>query len=612
MASPPDDYAAFVRARVDELWRIALLVTGDGDHASLAVRHGVAALARVWGSDLGERPEVILPGEVARAAQHLPTHSERPGPPGPAPPRGDEEEVADAGDAHDAEHMHDADDVQDADDIRQAAAVWSALAELSPRQRAVLTLTSYAGLEPDDVADTLHLRRSVVVEEQRGAEAALRHTGAGASVWADAPTLLALAVDTAALRLPEVDGDEVVQDAWRAHQERRSRRRLLGLGVAGLVVVGTGAAGVLAARDDATTSDPDRGAPDTPGPTGPASEAMPDGPQLRFVESQGLTIDLAPGSEEQQRLPEWAGRGSLRLPSPLGFAAGAGIPPLTGRDDRVVAVLLRVVARAQQWRPVLVLGASGRMAEVDVTLRRTATGGAPLSPTCVSDDAHRVVLPVERDVAVVDVRSGKVRRFDVPDGAIASVGWTAGSRFVVVRGASAWRLDPTSGRLLRAFASDAGHAIIVPRSGSNVVIVNNDRGISQQLKAMPRAVKGVGRVAVSDAVPQVADAVTFHPVTQQETGRLGGLYAAEVTTMRSRGLAALDEPGTPQPALRPRLWAGRGVLLLSSTGFRSGAATDRLLVWETMAGRLWRAGEVVPASSQPGAFSGHYVLGPKA
>lgn len=562
-----DDFEDFVRARLRDLWGSSVLVADDPQAALEALRAGVVDLADRWGTDRADRPDLTLQGGVLRGAAATDASARPTVLAGAVEP-----------------------------DVEQERATRAALATLTPQQRAALLLTALGDHDPEQVDAALHLRRGTTAGEAR---IGLRAVGTGeGETRARLEALAAWAEEV----WPAPDETDLAREAWQQTRSRHSRRRAIGLGGAAVVALAGGAAAFVATREE-----PDTGPP--PDRTAPAPSSAGVGPQTTSVEAQGLTIDLAPDVAALDRLPVWPQRHRLRLPPRLGFAADADLPRLSPRSDPVCAVLLRAVRRAQEWRPVLLLG-DGRLVEVALPLRRTTSDDPPVGPTAISDDAHRVVLPVDLGVALVDVRAGTVRRLEVPDPSIASVGWTAGSRYVVVRGASAWRVDPRDGSALRAFASDAGHAILVARTGVATVIVNGERGISEQLKAVSRAVTDVAGEPVSDAVPQVADAVRFDPVAQQATGRAEGVYAVDVPTMRERGLAA--EPlGIPAPPLRPKGWAGPGTLLVSALGQRGQDLTDRLLVWETVSGRLWRAAEVGPVSVEVGAFSGQYVLGPR-
>ena len=188
--------------------------------------------------------------------------------------------------------------------------IWSALQELTPRERTVLVLASRDRLDDDEIARVLAITRkavradashaAIVVREVLAAQPAAPEDDAeGAGPPPPAPwtgaTLDAEIKATLAARADDVRPsatlvDEAREQAERQRRERRSRRLVGGAVAAGLLVVVALGGAVLSSRSDGTaaapTSPPASVSPTVPRPSnqvsgsgsGPAASvvALPD------------------------------------------------------------------------------------------------------------------------------------------------------------------------------------------------------------------------------------------------------------------------------------------------------------------------------------------------
>jgi RNA polymerase sigma-70 factor (sigma-E family) len=143
-AADEADFRAFVAARSPALLRFAHVLTGDRHHAEDVVQTALAKTALAWPRlRRKDNPE----GYVRRAivTTHLNMMRRRPWREQP------HEVVPEQGDGRRLDHEFDERD-----------AMWQALAELPPRQRAVLVLRYYEDLSEADIADVLGCGRGTV------------------------------------------------------------------------------------------------------------------------------------------------------------------------------------------------------------------------------------------------------------------------------------------------------------------------------------------------------------------------------------------------------------------------------------------------------------------
>lgn len=137
MSAPPG-FEEFVLARGPALVRFAHALCGDRHLAEDLVQEVLARCSRRWGR-IADRPEPYVRKAVAHELvswRRRRSHSERPG------------------DVPDREAPH--------DDPAERDALWRLLAELAPRQRAVLVLRHYEGLPDPDIAALLGCSRATV------------------------------------------------------------------------------------------------------------------------------------------------------------------------------------------------------------------------------------------------------------------------------------------------------------------------------------------------------------------------------------------------------------------------------------------------------------------
>lgn len=155
-----EDFAVFVRARQRALVRAAYLVCGDHHAAQDLVQGAVAKLAGRWEQVRDGYPEAYVRRIVYRDAISAWRRTQK--------------ESPYAGESPELERLAGADDRDPAEEWVAGADVRAALAELPPRQRAVLVLRYYEDLSEAQIADVLGISRGTVKSQSHGALRNLR------------------------------------------------------------------------------------------------------------------------------------------------------------------------------------------------------------------------------------------------------------------------------------------------------------------------------------------------------------------------------------------------------------------------------------------------------
>jgi len=154
------DFRAFVSARSSALLWFAHVLTGDPHAAEDVVQTALARTAAAWPRvRRKDNPE----GYVRRAVvtTHLNALRRRPWREQPRDFISNEADDADA--------------ARPEQDLDERDAMWSALAELPPKQRAVLVLRYYEDLSEADIAEVLGCSRGTVKSQAAKGLSRLRH-----------------------------------------------------------------------------------------------------------------------------------------------------------------------------------------------------------------------------------------------------------------------------------------------------------------------------------------------------------------------------------------------------------------------------------------------------
>lgn len=215
-------------------------------------------------------------------------------------------------------------------------------------------------------------------------------------------TDLGTLLERAAEDLPET---RVAAGAWRdASRRLRHRRRS--------VVVAT--AGVTSAIVVASVLGGPRS---TPRPGDPASNSPP--PSLPSGSTSGPTPGPTVGEiTDAIKMPRWSpaqltGKVDLGLPERVDLTA-----PRTPLSKDPVAHALLSVEVGSGSPAVAVLGDDGRWRTVDTRLQLARDSGnytmPPLRPTSLSADGTRLAIPQPDELVVVDLTTGRSRRYAVP------------------------------------------------------------------------------------------------------------------------------------------------------------------------------------------------------
>ncbi len=365
------DFAGYVLSRQHRLLRAAYLVCGDERRAEELVRRALTDLAMRWGHLRDGDPDAYVNRVLYRDVvswRHL-LHHERPAPD-------------------------------------------PALAELTPRHRAVQVLRYFEDLTETETADQLGVTVGTVKEEGRRVVDPERLEEASAGV-------------------PEVDLTERVwADAYVASRRRRWWSVLLVIVVVVVLVV----AAILAAPQVQHGSDDL-----LPTPVRPTqATSVP-----RTGTIAGLPFWTAPPSGSEA----WLDRLDTGLGDKLTVPPGE-LQYLRERPvSRVGAVLLRPTSPGH-YRPV-VLSARGRWAQAELDLVPTVDADGnespPLTATAVSPVGSLVAFPQPNAVVILDTTTGTTRRITVPSPTIRNVGWMPSGDLLLASGDAGTYLVSASG-----------------------------------------------------------------------------------------------------------------------------------------------------------------------
>lgn len=155
-----EDFLDFVRARQETLLRAAVLVCGNHHTAQDLLQEAFAKLASRWEQVRGGSPDAYVRKILYRDAV---SHWRKWGRERPYDVHAPEGEFVTRASARD-----------EAADWVSGAAVRAALAELAPRQRAVLVLRYYEDLSEDQIAEILGVSRGTVKSQASKALGNLR------------------------------------------------------------------------------------------------------------------------------------------------------------------------------------------------------------------------------------------------------------------------------------------------------------------------------------------------------------------------------------------------------------------------------------------------------
>ena len=577
------DLRGFVRREEEELLRLAFLVTGDLDRSRQLVEDALVAVGRRWPQAREEHPE----DEVRRVLHRSALHVQR-AEPAAGPAEGSTTASFVLPDADWSTGPSDCTAQDHRDEVAQA------LAQLSPRQRAVLVLVGREGMTVAETGRMIRVMPHTVRAEAREALERLhdalpdRHLG-GARVHG--PALLQV-LEEATSGLPAPDLGERV--AERAAQRRMIRRR--GVLTAGGVIAAGGLGAVLVDR------------------LGGGNDAAPPSvaADLETVATLGVTIHLAPPPGEEQRLPMAPDRAVPAVPDPVGPGEPGDVAELPpgGVAGDVVAVYLVRRGHGPLTPVVQVPATEGgpRQWAAPVTVSG-ATDGHEIGPTTISSDRRKVVVFSPGSVVVVVVDRGTILRVPVPDPTIRAAGWAPDQRTVVALGRDhAWVVDPGTRAVRRAarWVYPGRHDLVDEGGVTRIRWFHADGSYAAQAEVAGSPVVPVGPTA-SAADGWVASHVFLPRPYQEEVGRSQGVVALRAGDVRApHVLAAAFPSGSTPIRYRVIAWAGEGRLVVESIadGADGSRSHCRVLLWDVPGARLWRVAEVMDSGSGGAWFTG--------
>lgn len=578
-AGRPDDAADFLdfaAARQGPALRGATLVTGDpatGERAALAA---LTALAADWTAAREEGPDRALRALLFRRAVAA---SDEPAPTTAEVEQDPEEDGTDPVDV----------------EVRRGR-VRAALRSVPGRARAAAVLRWLEEQGVEESADLLGARADEVRADVDAVRGALR---------AVAPDL----DEDAARGLLELVADEVIEveiagSAWAAAQARRRtvRRRTA---LVGGVLAATGVAGVVAGRED-------------PRPPAPSPRPSPSDGRLPSLAVAGGRVLLAPAPADETSLPRYRDAARTALPERFGPGEERPLPLLspTGNSSSVRAVYL-VRVRAERYQPaILQPRRSARVALVPMAaLRPTVdpTGGRAvhLGPRTIDSDRHRLVFAQPGAVVLLDVRSARTHRFEVPDEHLTRAGWAPDNETLVVTGEGrGWLVDARTGAVTRsAHVLNPGWGDLASSVGQAAVRSFSGRGRLVSLRSIDGPDLDLYGDSISNTEGWVCRGAYIGEIAA--TGnRLQGLVAVQGDLRPSpRILAASAVEGVPLAAYRPLGWGPRNTVILESRRAVAGRIVSRVLAWDVVEDRLFVVGEVDPASdAEDEGFTGAWTL----
>lgn len=398
----------------------------------------------------------------------------------------------------------------------------------------------------------------------------------------DLPSLL----ERASEGVPELD---FAEQAWgRAAADQQHRRRVV-----------VGAVGALAAAVIAVTAVQSAGRDDNPPQPLPATPTT--GERLL---PDNTAYALMPLEGTEQRLPLL----EVGLPERLDLHAKArplatlGHPP-----ESVVAVYLR--AARGGYQPVLVTGRGDQLLVDTLTLKALVTPdgrASPLGVRAVGGGSY-VVFPQPGAVVRLDLRTGAVSRYAVPDQQLETAGFTSDQGTILARSPSwTWAIDPwQAGASAAAAGTDAyeGNFRITPDpyDAGHLVVREQDRGHQAHVLLDVRApVTDVWGETVNTedwaATGVFFDQDAVHSVIR---GRYGvgpiyqGLVAVDAEALTAHLLLAPENPdgqtGRFKGCCTVLGWADGHTVLYESRGVHG----RWVLAWDVGTGTVSRVTQVV-------------------
>lgn len=566
-----DEFADFVRARQHRLLRAAYLVVGDEAEAVRLVRGSFTSLWLSWRTVRDEDLDAFVRRDLYRAATGRRAGRREPSPSGR---RVDDE---------------------------PANALVSALAGLTPRQRAVVVLLHLERRSERETAEVLGISTAVVAAQERSARARLHELAP--AVVADPgrnppATELGRLLEAASLHVEERHlTDEARADA-AAHRRRRRHR-----GVAALAVVGALVAVVVTVPGGERGREAPTVERTSPVPTvGAAWDAGE-------VDVLGVPTQVGPTARQLTTLPSVSDetRNQLALPEVLAFGPDTRIPNLSdvgGSSAPVRAVLLRHTLdgmRAVLVRPTL---ANPLMLVDTVRLVPTLDEGGdtaePLEVKAVADDRRHVMFVQPGRVLVLDAFTTQVRSFDVPDRFIGEGGWV-GTELVVWSDTYRWRVSPGSGRVSRlGQAAYAGAHQVRVVGGDGVRILGFDaQGTGSASRTGPSVLSGVWGATFTNDDDRVATGGSLSEgaaleLNRQRPRRLSqGVFTIDASSLgAARLLVAPESEGAAAGCCEVLGWAYRDEVLVRWR------ITD-LLMWNARTGSLQRVATLPGRQQEP-------------
>ncbi|QIM21142.1 hypothetical protein G7075_08390 [Phycicoccus sp. HDW14] len=590
-ARPEADFVDFAGVHEGPALRVAALVCGDAATAERVVLEALAAIASDWGTAREEGPAAALRAELHRRALDA-APPEVPGPDGLGPPT--------------------AADVEPRGDLltERRVATLAVLTRLTARQR---SLAALRWLEERPDAETARLSGLDAAGLRDGLDTIRAGLGPVLGVEeGDPPPTDDEVRDLLELVTDEEPGQTPLADrAWALARERRRtlRRRVL---LGGVAVLAGGAATVsVLGREDPPARRP-----------APSPSPSPGDERLDGVVVAGATVHLAPTPEAEARLPLYPDARQLALPERLGPGNG----PLellspAGTTASVRAVYL-VRVTDEGYQPALFLPRQSpnpvlvAMAPLRGTVDASGNASFPIGPRTIDSDRHRLVFAQPGAVVLLEVRSGRTRRFPVPDQTLTTAGWATDARTVVATSEKkSWLVDTRTGEVSETVVPvNAGWADIGVAGGDTVIRGYSGRGSIVDVVSLEGPQIDVHGESISNIEGWACSAAYLGPI--EATGnRIEGLAAAQRDTRPYLTvLAASTAEGVMATPYRPLGWGPRDTVLLESRTLSSvGRPVLRLLAWDVIEARLYQVAELdTPAYPAPGAsddlFTGAWAL----
>ncbi len=295
-----------------------------------------------------------------------------------------------------------------ADPAEGGLQVIDVLQQLTPKQRAMLVLSTHGGQTAAETAELLGV----------GVGTVRAQTADGLQRLGDLAPRLAELLDEAADSVPTPD---LAPGARRAALHRRRRR----LAVAGGLAAAVAATVALAPGDDDSQADPSRASTE-------AAASRPVQPDLTLG---GRPVWVGPTAVQEAGLDPIPGSLARPLPSTIDLAQPA-VPIAEAPLHRALAAFARVDER-DELSEVLLLAPDGSLRSVEAAGFDPVTGAAghrrsPFGPGSLSPDGSRLALGQDGAVHVLTLSTGVWTRHPVADRPTHALTWLARSTGVVL------------------------------------------------------------------------------------------------------------------------------------------------------------------------------------